>query len=329
MPMLSIVIPVYNTAEYLKRCVDSIFDTVFDSFEVILIDDGSTDGSLSVAQNLAQIYPGKVRVIHQENQGGGGARNTGIQAAQGEYLYFIDSDDYLAHHALDTIADILAKKIDIAIFDAMLVNEQGQEVERLTGCRRQPQNIFKTHELLFEFPAPWNKIIKKSLMTDSGIFFPQRVWYEDLRAISKLYLHAEQVLYVPEPLYRYVMRKNSVMYSSQCERNLEIIDAIDDVIAYYKSQGMDKEFKFELEYLAFQHQLIVSTTRVNQIDRHSSVQLRLKEDFFRKFPDYRKNPYIMHAPWKEKIILHLILRGRYALLYSIMTWNKKHKGTKM
>lgn len=326
MPKLSVIIPVYNAENYLEKCVNSVFDTFFDSFEVILVDDGSTDGSLAVEKNLSLKYPEKIQVIRQKNQGGGIARNTGIQAASGKYLYFIDSDDYLIPHAMDTIAEILTKDFDIAIFDAMLVNKHGKEIETLRGCRKQPENIFKTPELLFEFPAPWNKIVRKSLIIDTGIFFPPRVRFEDLTAVSKLYLHARQVLYVPKSLYRYVMRKNSVMNTSQCEKSLESIDAINDIIEYYKSQGMYEKFYRELEYLAFQHQLIVSTTRVNQIDPKSGVQVQLKENFLQKFPDYRNNPYVGHAPWQEKVVLFFILRGWYPLLHTIMAWNRRRKG---
>lgn len=326
MPQLSIIIPVYNTEKYLEKCVNSVFDTSFDSFEVILVDDGSTDGSLAVAENLLRKYPEKIRVVHQRNQGLGGARNTGIHTASGEYLMFIDSDDYLVSKALDIVAGLLKNDADLIVFDAILVSEQGREIEKIPGCKKQPENLFRCPELLFEYPAAWNKIVRKSLMTDMGILFPPHAWFEDLRTTPKIYLHAQRVYYAPEPLYRYVLRQGSIMNTAKCQRNLEIIDAVNDLIGYFRAHGQYKTFFRQLEYLAFKHQLIVATTRVNKIDPHSPVLLQLKEDFLHKFPDYQNNPYVIHAPWQEKMVLFFILHGWYLQLNTIMTWNKKRKG---
>ena len=210
MLMLSIIIPVYNTGRYLEKCVTSILMTSFDSYEIIIVDDGSTDDSLSVAQEIVQRNLGKIRVIHQANQGLGGARDTGINAASGKYLFFIDSDDYLAPHALDRIAEAFSADFDIAIFDAIQVDEKGKEIQKVCGCHnRQMHTLSEFPELLFEYPAAWNKIIEKSFMISTNIFYPTNVWFEDLSTISKLYLHAKKILYIPEPLYCYVMRKGS------------------------------------------------------------------------------------------------------------------------
>lgn len=99
----SFIVPVYNVERYLKRCLDSIIAQTYHDYEAILIDDGSTDSSGQLVDEYALIYPDKMRVIHQKNAGLGGARNTGIEAAKGEYLIMVDSDDYISERMLETV----------------------------------------------------------------------------------------------------------------------------------------------------------------------------------------------------------------------------------
>lgn len=324
---LSIVIPVYNTGKYLRKCVDSVMDAQFSDYELIIIDDGSTDDSLSVARELADQHPERIRLVQQENKGIGGARNTGIEEATGNYLFQIDSDDYLAPGALDRIAPFLSNDFDMLIFDAVLVDEQGKKIEAMPGCKKKDVTSFTAYpELLFEFPAPWNKIVRRSIFLDQQIQYPLHVWYEDLRVTSKLYPHADRVVYLDEALYRYVLHSGSIMNSSKCERNLEIITAIDDIVNYYREIGLYETYKTQLEFLAFTHQLIVATTRVNQIDHKSPVLSQLKNDFLQKFPAYRSNPYVQQLPKKERLVLYLLLHNHYDLLYTLMSLKKKLKG---
>ena len=101
---LSIIVPVYNTEKYLQKCTSSLLDTRFQDYEILFVDDGSTDSSPLMIDELERLHPGTIRAIHQKNTGPGGARNTGIQAARGQFILFLDSDDYLVPKALDKLA---------------------------------------------------------------------------------------------------------------------------------------------------------------------------------------------------------------------------------
>lgn len=324
--LLSIIVPIYNTEKYLSKCVDSLLNTSWKDYEIILVDDGSTDHSLDVMHGYQCQYPDKIRVIHQQNGGQGSARNTGIDQANGDFLYFMDSDDYLLPEALDQLSAFLCQDADILIFDAFQVNGDGKQLDYLRGSHcDNPINLDHDPELLFELPAPWNKVFRKELFLESGVRFPEGVWYEDLRAISKLYLYAKKVVYQNKALYCYVQRMGSTMNSNNCERNLEIIEAIEDVEDYYKQQGVYARFEKQLEYVAFHHQLIVATTRVNQIDPHSPIQKKLVEDFFAKHPKFEESSYSRTLSKKQTLLYFLIRRRWFGLLHLTMELNKHLK----
>ena len=130
---LSIVIPIYKVENYLPACLDSALLPGREDYEIIAVDDGSPDRSGQIAEEYAAHYPGLIRVIHQENGGLGAARNTGIEAAKGEYLLFLDSDDCLSPGALSEMLDALSTGSDVYVFDFRTVDEQGRELSYTSG----------------------------------------------------------------------------------------------------------------------------------------------------------------------------------------------------
>lgn len=130
----SIIIPVYNVEQYLEKCLLSVVEQNYHDYEIIIVIDGATDGSQEIAENIKKRYPEKnIQIICQENKGLGGARNTGMQYASGDYWLFVDSDDYLDSHALETLAKVTANdKYDMIYFNTYVVDEKG---ENFKFCR--------------------------------------------------------------------------------------------------------------------------------------------------------------------------------------------------
>ena len=192
---LSIVIPVYNTRDYLPACLDSVLDPAADDYEIIVVNDGSTDDSGRVAMEYAARFPDRIRVITTENGGLGAARNVGLEAASGEFVFFLDSDDRLADGALPEMLDSLTPDRDIVLFDFLSVDTEGNVLERLSGCRSSGALSLDTcPELIMEYPSGCNKICRRSLFLDSGIRFPGRVWYEDLPAHRPDLVHGKSLV---------------------------------------------------------------------------------------------------------------------------------------
>ena len=324
---LSIVIPVYNTRDYLSACLDSVLEPGCDDYEIVVVNDGSTDDSGIIAAGCASRFPALIRVITTENGGLGAARNVGLEAARGDYLLFLDSDDTLAAGALKEILAGLDGSFDIGIFDILQVNPSGDTVGTIIGCGEGGDFTLSDHPaLLFEPPSACNKLFRRSLFLESGVRFPGRVWFEDLRTVPKLYPLAGHIRNLAKPWYRYLIRQGSIIRSGNAERNLDMITAVDTALTDFQQQGQYEAYRLQLEYMCVYHELLTSGTRVNGIDPQSPVQDRLLEDFLRRFPDYRKNPYVQKMSLKYKFLIRLITGKHRKTLYAVMRLNDLVKG---
>jgi glycosyltransferase involved in cell wall biosynthesis len=286
------------------------------------VDDGSADRSGAIAEEFAAAHPNQIRVIHTPNGGLGHARNTGLEAAEGKYLLFLDSDDTLARGALREILDSLDDSFDVGLFDFITVNESGHQLEYTSGCERQGRFTLEEHpQLLFAPPNAVNKLWRRRLFTESGIRFPDRQWFEDLATVPRLYLQAESFAVLRKPWYVYLQRSGSIMTSDKALRNREIITAVDTVLEAYRDTGLYERYEAELCRMALYHQLLTSCDRVALIDPKSPVLPELVEDFERKFPYWRKNRYVRQMSQKHKLLLELIIRRRFREVKALMEAN--------
>ena len=130
MPKYSLIVPVYNVQKYIEKCISSILDQDYANYEIIIVDDGSTDKSAEIIDRIANLNRDKIVSIHQENKGLGGARNTGLEKATGKYVWFIDSDDTIAPYSLKHLDEFIQKQeVDILVFDRVAIDELGNEME--------------------------------------------------------------------------------------------------------------------------------------------------------------------------------------------------------
>ncbi|MDO4990228.1 MAG: glycosyltransferase [Eubacteriales bacterium] len=319
---LSIVVPVYNIEPYLAKCLDSLISENASGYEIIVVNDGSTDGSGAIAEAYRARFPSLITVISTENHGLGAARNLGLERASGEYVLFVDSDDYLAPGAVEEILAHLEDGFDLCIFDSVSVAPDGRELDYVRGCKREGSlRLSEYPGLLLEIPNAWNKIYRRSFFLEQDIRFPSRVWFEDLRTVLKLYYFADRIDYVPRAWYRYLIRPGSITNTKNAARNLEIIDAVDDVLGFFRSKGCYGKYRDELEYLAFHSQFLTSSVRANLADWKSPVQEELMQDFLNKFPDFRENPYVRASSKGHKLLSFLLLHRMRLSVHVIMKLN--------
>ena len=323
---LSVIIPVYNVEAYLAKCLDSVILEGETDYEIILVNDGSTDSSPAIAEVYRARYPELIRVITTENMGLGSARNTGMAHANAELLYFLDSDDYLAEGGMRRILELCDRDFDLCLFDSVSVDPAGRTLKDIPGCGREEHITLSEYpELLLQIPNAWNKIYRASLFRDHQILFPARAWFEDLRTVLKLYAFTDKILYVPEALHRYLIRPGSITNSAKAERNREIIEAVDDLRGFYRELGRFDELKAELDFLTFHAQFLTSSIRANLADRHSPVQEELLVDFLQKCPDFRDNPYVRKIPPKHKLLTWLLLHRMRLAVHVLMRLNNRAK----
>ena len=313
MPKASVIVPVYKVEEYLEKCVQSILAQTERDFELILVDDGSPDRCGALCDSLAQTDP-RVRVIHQENQGLGGARNTGIREARGDWLLLVDSDDWIEPKILEKAMEAgLREEADLVMFAFRTVDEQGRElgVFREDMPKERGIGLQEHKEALLTAPCAWNKLYRRSFFQGTGLAYPPRVWYEDLRTTPKLMAKAGRMVFLDEVGYNYLQRQGSIMKSANLERNREILDAFDDLLPWFRKEGLFEAYRRELEYLAVFHVYLTAGVRVALADRKSPLLRELAAYVEERFPGWRQNPYLPKLGGKRRLLVSLLEKKWY------------------
>ncbi len=245
---LSVIIPVYNAEKYLRECVDSVLDQTEKDLEIILVNDGSPDASGAIIAEYAARFPDKVTAISVENGGQGRARNIGIAAARGEFLSFIDSDDYIEP---DMYALMLAAAdengVDVVVCDME---------KRFDDGRREYVHAALQDVPLASAGSSSNKIFRRSTVGD--IRFPEGLWYEDFAFSAKLLMLSRKTVFVEKPLYIYRCGQTSTMNNNNARKNLDILAIMRDIQGFAAAGGYRDGF----EFLLINHVLLDSIKRL-------------------------------------------------------------------
>lgn len=230
-PKVSVIIPIYNTCHYVQEALESICRQTLTELEIIAIDDGSTDSSRKVVEQVAATDM-RIRVYSQANQGQSITRNNGMQYVQGKYVYFMDSDDRLEADTLETCYSACeAGQLDFVCFDADILNKDHPCARHFnydrSACAR-PKQVYKGVELLQRqlsarvfSPSPCLNLISTSYLKTSGLNFYPRIIHEDQLFTSQLYLKAEKVGYIPQKFFLRRFRTDSTMTRQFTWRNME------------------------------------------------------------------------------------------------------------
>lgn len=317
----SIIVPVYNVAEYLQKCADSILANDCSDCEILLIDDGSTDGkSGALCDQIAAAHSDVVRAIHKPNGGLGDARNFGLERAKGDYLVFIDSDDHIAPDYLATISEQIDRThADVYTFDFFC--EYPNKTEVFADSAALPEGaaftLAQQPKLLLQSPTAWSRVWKRSLFLQTGIRYPSKVWYEDIRTSGKLFAQASSIVAIHKPLYYYVIRENSITHNKNVDKNRQILEAMDDLIPYFKENSLFETYQDELCRIVVEHVLIAATVRVVRCDRHHPLIAEFRTYVESNFPDYRANRYIAELDASKRLAYRLIIGKHYAALAAL------------
>ena len=243
--LLSVIVPVYNTEKYIANTLDSIIDAAIDDMEIIVINDGSKDGSEAIIKEYEKDFPELIRYIKQDNHGLGNVRNVGLKEAKGKYIASIDSDDTININFFADAVEYLENNIDVVIYDWQSITNEG--TYPTAAIDYVFNNINKYEGLLYTtiMPSTCNKIIKKSLFDELKLTYKEDK-YEDLSTNPIIMLRAKTIKYINKPYYEYYIRSNSIMRSSAGLSMIDVIKFLDDRINNYKNYiNIDIEkFKF-------------------------------------------------------------------------------------
>ena len=230
--LISVVVAIYNIERWVEKCIESVLTQSYIDFELILVDDGSTDLSREICEKYCRLDD-RIKLISQNNQGLSAARNTGIDVCCGEYIMFLDGDDYLYKDALKNAMENIENS-DICIFQYEYVNENGEYMGApLSYKQKITMNKENALKRLFVDDniggiVAWGKLYKKSLFIDNNIYYPVGKYHEDCFTTYKLFFLANTITYIPNVGYYYVQRSDSIMHCKFDKKHLDKIQAADE-----------------------------------------------------------------------------------------------------
>ena len=232
--MISVVVPVYNVEKYIKKCIDSILNQTYKEFELIIVDDGSSDSSGLICDEYSNIDE-HIKVFHKKNGGLSDARNYGIIKSSGEYITFVDSDDFIAPQMIEMLYKKLSENnCDISICDPVHCFENDSAEFELAN-RTMILNSEKAIEKLFYqksfLTSAWGKLYKKELF--ANLKFPVGMLFEDSAIMYKLFERANNICYFSAKLYGYLHRESSITTSRFSERDFDILKITHEIIDHY------------------------------------------------------------------------------------------------
>ena len=249
---LSIIVPVYKVEEYLGECIDSLLSQTIDDYEIILVDDGSPDNSGKIADEYAAATPDMIRVLHIDNGGQGRARNFALDIAKGDFVGFVDSDDWVTHDMYEKMYARAAETgADVVVCDFM---------ERFADGRESVLPASLQDNWLGSAGSSCNKIFRRSLVGE--LRFPVGLWYEDFYFSVVMLLRSKHTEFIAEPLYIYRRGQESTMHNNNAAKNLDMLTIMDML----EKEMVPAGYKDDFEFFLVNHVLLDSISRLANQD---------------------------------------------------------------
>lgn len=310
---ISIVVPVYNTEKYLEKCLKSLVEQTVQEIEIYCINDGSTDDSGKVLKKYAELYSDKIKVLTKKNGGQASARNMVLPYLKGEYIGFVDSDDWVE---IDMYEKMYRKaqetQSDIVICD--MVDHYKEEVVYHNSSNLKNKFMIT--------PSACNKIFRRDLVKNDK--FPENLWYEDFEFTTKQFMKTNRIASIQEGLYHCHCREGSTMNNNNAEKNLDILSVLEHLEEYIEIMGWQKEYEEVIKYLYLDHVAITTINRLEkQKDKNKREVIKIIQNTVKeKFPDICKGETFYKLPLNRRIIAKLNLCGFSAISKFIL--NVKH-----
>ncbi len=258
MPIVSVIVPVYNVEQYLPRCIDSILGQTFTDFELILVDDGSPDHCGVICDAYAKKDP-RVKVIHQKNAGVSAARNAALATAMGEYITFVDSDDYIGHDRLETMYTALIREnADVVITNMTIIDEDGSTVKQvmhrefgtvdmISGEEKKKYICTKLLACVHGWEV-WTRLFRRDIIRDNCICFPETCgnYAEDMAFVAAYMLYARCMVSITYAGYFYMLRSDSMMRKSEGTVKLDSLNEVSKWLYPYYCAAMDTDQEFPI-----------------------------------------------------------------------------------
>ncbi|MGN8963159.1 glycosyltransferase family 2 protein [Bariatricus sp. HCP28S3_D3] len=294
--LISVIIPVYQVEKYLDRCVESVVNQTYQKLEIILVDDGSPDKCGSRCDEWAE-KDSRIKVIHVKNGGAGKARNIGVAASKGDYIAFVDSDDFVSPLIYERMLQEFDSKVDVVECDYGIV-ESDELIFKVVGSRKE----FTTEEAMREHiqdhffkQVIWNKMYRRNVV--EGILFPEGKLIDDEFWTYKVVGNAKKLIHIDDCLYAYRQQEKSVMHASFSKARLQALEAKVSRLEYISE-------KFPALYFEAHQNLWLSCLYLGQLslkyltDSERKGALRMIEEIVREYPLTKEENRLLPADYR-------------------------------
>lgn len=311
---ISIIIPIYNVEKYLKRCLDSVVNQTYKYIEIILVNDGSPDNCGKICDEYAKI-DSRIKVIHKENGGLSSARNAALDIVSGEYIMFVDSDDWISENSLEQLNEYINMDYDIINFKFSFVEEKTENIIEFNGRTENSYecDLLSYIDKLFSGELDffiWNKLYKRDLF--DGVRFPEGRNYEDLATIYKLYFKAKSIIVTDYTLYYYWLgNSNSITSNSTVKNMTDYLVSAKEIYKVNKNylQINKRDFSnVDTWYKMMIIQLLINYTKstYKDDDLKREILSELRSSKARISAVYKQGKIIKYALYKSRLLIPII-----------------------
>lgn len=307
MVKVSVIVPVYNVEDYLEKCLDSLVNQTLRDIEIIIVNDGSMDNSEKIINKYTEKYK-NVYGYKKENGGLSDARNYGLAYAKGEYISFVDSDDYIDEEMLKKMyTKAVEDKLDIVVCDSIEVYDTKYVIKKSNFHYSNNE----VDNYIISPPMAWTRLYKKHLFDQ--LKFEKGIYYEDLHLMPSMAMYTNKIGFLEEGLYFYVQRNNSIMKQKQySDKLLDIFKVLE-----HNREILSKKYPDEVEYLYLQHLLRTASLRFLNYKESKMLLKKVNETIRGYYPNYRNNNYYKKSSYKFKFICFLSYHKLYFVLKAL------------
>lgn len=322
---ISVIIPVYNVKKYIEKCLLSVMRQTYNNLEILIIDDGSTDNGIAICEKYKKI-DNRIKIFYKKNGGVSSARNVGIKNANGQYILFIDSDDYLELDMLEQLyKNLIRDNADISMCEYW-IEEEGEKPKRKFENDKKlvlEKNDFykKILEENYFGGYLFNKLIKRELINNNGnvIFFNEKIHIcEDLLFMCEIAKNMKKAVYITKPCYYYVQRKNSAIKQLYTYKRLTNYYAYKRIFDIYKEENIEIDKRFELKFLKFSSEVLFLMRYLKINDKVLKKDILKNRKFF-----YYKYINDQEIDKKEKMKIYMDYHFTYIVGWLRFVKNKE------
>lgn len=279
---ISVIIPFFNAEQNLSRCIESLLAQTLSNIQIILVDDASTDNSPEISKNYAELYPQRIINVRQKyNKGPGAARNAGIKYAEGQYIAFVDSDDYVESDMfLNLYKSICYSYAEIAVCGICKISNNDKKIYIPNGISSS-KDLLESKTML---SPPWNKLFSRSFIEKNGIYFPESRMSEDMAFSFKAACCANKIISVDNVLYRYIQNISGISFNMKMRS--EALKSIEDIKIFLTEKNFWEKWKKQYLQVCYLHLFYYPTCLV-VID--ALIKGKNRRQILRQAPRYYKN----------------------------------------